>query len=189
LAPKAVDVVEVIHACVATEQHAARVRGHEITVDLPSDLPMVSADRMALRRVLCCLFENAFKYTPDGGRVVVSAEYRADGIIAISVTDNGRGIRAEDLPHVCDKFYRGQIPRSSDNEDRVAAEYAETSGVGLGLYVARSIVQHLGGDIEIRSEVGVGSTFTVQLPAWCDLHPTILLERGVEDVEEIARRG
>jgi signal transduction histidine kinase len=189
LAPKPVDVLDVVRTCIAIEQHAALVRRHEVTMELPADLPLVSADRVALRRVLCCLFENAFKYTDDGGRVVVSARNRPEGLVAISVTDTGRGIRAEDLPHVFDKFYRGQIPKSSTDEDDFSTEYAESHGVGLGLYVARSIVQYLGGDIEVESEVGVGSTFTVNLPVWREPDSSVTLEDGQAHVEAVAGSG
>jgi signal transduction histidine kinase len=188
LAPKPVAVLEVVRVSVSIEQHAAVVRGHLIVVDLPDDLPPASADRVALRRVLCCLFENAFKYTPDGGRILVSARYLPEDLIAISVTDNGQGIRREDLPHVFDKFYRGQIPNPLGDEPGFDAEYAETSGVGLGLYVARSIVKHLGGDIEVASDVGIGTTFTVKLPVWHDGDSDAELEDRHAVVETLARR-
>ena len=187
LAPKPVDVLDVIRTCIAIERHAALVRGHEVAMDLPNELPLASADRVALRRVLCCLFENAFKYTDDGGHITVSARYRPEGMIAISVADTGRGIRAEDIPHIFDKFYRGQIPKSPSNDDDHIGEYAETHGVGLGLYVARTIVQYLGGNVEVASEAGVGSTFTVNLPVWLEPDPEPKLEDGKAHVEAVAR--
>jgi len=184
LAPKPVDVLDVVRACLAIEQHAASVRGHTIVVDLPSDLPAASADRVALRRALCCLFENAFKYTSDGGTITVAAREVDAEHIAITIADTGRGIRPDDLPKVFEKFYRGQTPKQEEEGDRVDTDYAETSGVGLGLYLARSIVQHLGGDIGVESEVGSGSRFTVTLPMW----PDQAREKASPHVEATAHR-
>ena len=159
LAPKRVDVADVIHACVKIERHAADLRGHELRADIEPGLPDALADRMALRRVLCSLVENAFKYTPDGGRVTISARPAGDEV-AIGVSDTGVGIAPYDLPHVFEKFYRGGRAQGDDGEG------PETPGVGLGLYLARTIVDHLGGRLEARSSVGRGSTFTIFLRAW-----------------------
>jgi signal transduction histidine kinase len=161
LAPAPTDVAEIVNACLAIERHAAEARGHELEADLPPDLPDVLADRVALRRVLCSLIENAFKYTEDGGRVTVSAR-AAGSEVAIAVTDTGAGIAPEDLPHIFEKFYRGR-PHGATGD--AAPEAAEGPGVGLGLYLARTIVEHLGGRVEVHSEVGRGSTFTLYLPA------------------------
>ena len=79
-------------------------------------------------------------------------------MLAISITDSGRGIAAEDLPHVFEKFYRGG--KSS------ADEAAESPGVGLGLYLARVMVERMNGSLAVESRVGVGSTFTVRLRIW-----------------------
>lgn len=156
LAPKRVKVADVIHACVAIERHAAELRGHELRAEITDDLPDALADRVALRRVLCSLVENAFKYTPDGGTVTISARSVA-GEVAIDVTDTGIGIAPYDLPHIFEKFYRGGRARIEGEEG------PEAPGVGLGLYLARSIVDHLGGRLEVRSAVGRGSTFTIYL--------------------------
>jgi signal transduction histidine kinase len=154
LTSECVDLAEVVDACVSTERFAAEAAGCEIATDLPAELPYVRAERAALRRVLRCLVENAVKYTPPGGRVTVSAR-EADGAVVVAVTDTGRGIAARDLPHIFERFYR-----STDGAD------AEPHGVGLGLYLAHTIVEHLGGRLSVESEVGRGSTFSVSLPRW-----------------------
>jgi signal transduction histidine kinase len=159
LAPKRVDVSDVIHACVKIERHAADLRGHELSAEIEPGLPGALADRVALRRVLCSLIENAFKYTPDGGRVTISARSAADEV-AIDVSDTGVGIAPYDLPHIFDKFYRGGRARSDDGDG------PESPGVGLGLYLAKTIVDHLGGRLEVTSVVGRGSTFTIFLRGW-----------------------
>jgi signal transduction histidine kinase len=188
LAPKPVDVPDVVRACLAIELHAANVRGHDLVAELPDELPPASADRVALRRVLCCLFENAFKYTPDGGRITVSAELRDDETIAINIVDTGRGIRDEDLPRVFEKFYRGQPPQPPSDSTTEVEDLAETPGVGLGLYLARTIIEHLGGSVDVASKAGEGSTFSVSLPVWHTADHTPREGLGEKDVETVAHR-
>lgn len=92
--------------------------------------------------------------------------------IAISVSDTGRGIHAEDIPHLFQKFYRGRkhVPHdtTTDGTPDDAMGRAETPGVGLGLYLAKKLIKELGGRVEVESEVGRGTCFTVFLPVWDD---------------------
>jgi signal transduction histidine kinase len=148
-----VDVAELIDSCVRVERHRAESLGLKLTTDVPTGLPAVSGDTEALRRVLRGLIDNAIKYTPEGGRVTVSAHQDHD-MTAISVSDTGKGIPEADLPHVFDKFYRGASE----------ANVASAAGVGLGLYLAQHIVGQLEGEIRVESKQGVGTTFTVRLP-------------------------
>lgn len=110
---------------------------------------VVRADRARLQRVLANLLDNAIKYTPRGGRIVLSA-VREGERAAIAVTDTGAGISANDLPHVFERFYRADSSRSR-------------SGSGLGLSLSRAIVTALGGEIRVSSRPGDGSVFTVYL--------------------------
>jgi signal transduction histidine kinase len=109
------------------------------------------------------LVDNAIKYTPEGGRVDISARV-VDQMVAIAIQDNGAGIHSDDLPHVFDKFYRARSV-TVQSEDDPGAPGTAAPGVGLGLYLARHIIEQLGGRITVESKVGHGTLFTVLLPA------------------------
>ena len=165
-----VDVQEVISSVVKSETRSAEKRRHDLRLDTNLKVPAVCADPKELRRVLSNIVENAIKYTPDGGRIVLSA-LRQDGQVAISVTDNGRGIPPEDMPILFDKFHRGRPAPHSEamrgaTTDAEFLEDADVSGVGLGLYLARNVMEQMGGRITVESQVGRGSTFKLHLPVW-----------------------
>lgn len=160
-----VDAGEVVRACEKIERVGAAEHNHELSVEVAPDVPPVQADRSALRRALCTVVENAIKYTPDGGRIHISARQDGGGQVAIEVTDNGRGIHAEDLPRIFDSFYRGRA-FVRDGADGRVADAQEVPGIGLGLHLARVLVEGMNGSIEARSQLGQGSTFTLRLPMW-----------------------
>jgi K+-sensing histidine kinase KdpD len=112
------------------------------------DVPL-RADRARIQQVLGNLLGNALKFTPAGGHVTLEAGVR-DGAAVFSVRDTGSGIASERLPHVFDQFWQG------DSSDR--------RGVGLGLAIAKAIVEAHGGAIGVESTIGKGSTFTIELP-------------------------
>jgi len=118
------------------------------------DQAQVRGDRDRLRQVLVNLAENAVKYTHAGGVVTFSLENR-DGWVRISVADTGIGISAEQQALIFDRFYRTDKARSR-----------EMGGSGLGLSIAQRIAQAHGGKITVESQLGVGSTFTLWLPAF-----------------------
>ena len=179
-----VDVHEVIASVVKSELRAAEKRNHELRIESKADVPPVCADPKELRRVLSNIVENAIKYTPDGGRIVLSPTAE-DSQVAISISDNGRGIPAKDLPILFDKFHRGRPARHSAVTDGTTnAEFledADVSGVGLGLYLAKNVMEQMGGHITVQTEVGQGSTFTLHLPLW--------QEGGCGSVDEERRDG
>ncbi|MGH9941233.1 MAG: ATP-binding protein [Pyrinomonadaceae bacterium] len=167
-----VDVAEIARACLMNSRSAAEAHQQELRLELPNELPQVRADYTALRRVICELIESAVKYTPDGGLIIVSARSEG-GEVAISVTDTGRGIQPEDVPHIFDKFYRGRsapeagAPHKGTSDDNAPEqEYAEVPGIGIGLYVARRLVELMSGSISVESAPRRGSRFTVRLPVW-----------------------
>jgi signal transduction histidine kinase len=167
-----VDVQEVISSVVKSETRSAEKRRHDLRLDHIAEVPPVCADPKELRRVLSNIVENAIKYTPDGGRIVLSA-LQQDGQVAISVADNGRGIPPEDMPILFDKFHRGRPAAHSEamrgaTTDAEFLEDADVSGVGLGLYLARNVMEQMGGRITVESQVGKGSTFRLHLPVWRD---------------------
>jgi two-component system heavy metal sensor histidine kinase CusS len=107
----------------------------------------------ALRRMLVALVDNALKYTPEGGEVVLSVE-EADGQYRVSIRDTGIGIPEEVLPHIFERFYRADVSRSRDS-----------GGHGLGLSIAQTIARQHNGVIVANSRLGSGSEFRVMLPA------------------------
>jgi signal transduction histidine kinase len=165
-------VQEVISSVVHSETRSAEKRRHDLKFDSNVEVPPVCADPKELRRVLSNVVENAIKYTPDGGRIILSA-LQHDGQVAISVADNGRGIPPEDMPILFDKFHRGRPAQHSEamrnaTTDDELLEDADVSGVGLGLYLARNVMEQMGGRITVESQVGQGSTFKLHLPVWRD---------------------
>jgi signal transduction histidine kinase len=160
ISPARVDVGETLRDCEKIERTGAAERNQELNVEVTSALPPVSADRSALRRALCAVVENAIKYTPDGGRITLRARRDGDGgRVAVEVEDDGPGIHPEDLPRVFERFYRGRAGAGRPEEQ-------EVPGIGLGLHLARVLVEGMGGSIEVSSRVGHGSTFTLRLPVW-----------------------
>jgi two-component system phosphate regulon sensor histidine kinase PhoR len=115
--------------------------------EIPSSL-VVKADRSRLEQILINLLDNAIKYTPEGGRVVVSAVERDSGEIQFSVEDNGIGISKGDLSRIFERFYRVDKGRSK-----------ELGGTGLGLSIVKHLVQAHGGRVWVESQMGKGSTF------------------------------
>jgi signal transduction histidine kinase len=165
-----VDVQELISSVVKSETRSAEKRRHDLRFDPNLEVPPVCGDPKELRRVLSNIVENAIKYTPDGGSIVLSA-LQQDGQVAINVADNGRGIPPEDMPILFDKFHRGRPAPHSEamrgaTTDAEFLEDADVSGVGLGLYLARNVMEQMGGRITVESQVGQGSTFKLHLPVW-----------------------
>lgn len=116
-------------------------------------VPLVKIDPVRIEQVFTNFIVNAKKFTPPNGTITIRAEILATGFILIKVTDTGKGIAAEDLPHVFERFYKGSGPRQS-----------QTSGVGLGLSIVKEIVRSHGGEVKAESTIGVGSTFSFTLP-------------------------
>ena len=118
---------------------------------MPDEPVVVDGDRDRLAQVIGNLYSNAIKYSPAGGRIRVELR-AANGSVSLAVEDQGMGIAPDDQERVFDKFFR-------------SAEAASTiGGTGLGLAVAREIVETHGGSIDVRSEPGEGSRFWIDLP-------------------------
>jgi signal transduction histidine kinase len=159
------DAREILRECVEASYRAALMREIDLELEKPlEDLPTVMTDAGALRRIVSSLIENSMKYTPENGHVTVSAQRRG-GKIAVMVTDDGCGISASDLPRIFEKFYRGK-PFQPDDSDEECAPENEASGIGLGLYLVKTLVEQIDGEISVESPVhenGRGSRFTVFL--------------------------
>jgi signal transduction histidine kinase len=130
----------------------AELRNIALQVSVEAELLEVVADPERMVQVLGNLVTNALRYSPSGGAIELSAR-RQGCAVAIAVRDNGAGISAAALPNVFDRFYRGDPARSEQDGES-----------GLGLAIAKSITEAHGGRIEVQSELGQGSTFTILLP-------------------------
>ncbi len=148
-------VTDVVPLMVRTLQEAeihARNKQIELLLEAPESRVPLALDAHYFGRVLDNLVNNAVKYTPEGGQVILSLQETQDRVF-ISVEDNGIGIPAEDLPHIFEEFYRVR-----------KATHKKQSGSGLGLSIVAAIVHEHGGDITAESEEGRGSRFTIVLP-------------------------
>jgi len=134
------------------EEIQRRTEIHQITLELPQDLPMVNADLRWMKQVFRNLIDNAIKYSPEGGKVVIRGEVRP-GLIVISISDPGIGIPPEELIPIFEKFTRVRSPR-----------HFRIPGTGLGLPISRAIVEAHGGRIWVDSKVGQGTTAYFSLP-------------------------
>lgn len=129
-----------------------KAAGRLLEVEVGEGIPPLNADEFRLEQVLGNLLENAIKFTPEGGRIVLGAEADADSI-RIRVSDTGEGIPAEDLPHIFERFYRVDKARTR-----------ERGGTGLGLSIVKHIVGLHGGSVEARSVLGQGTTILLRFP-------------------------
>jgi two-component system sensor histidine kinase SenX3 len=143
----------VVAEAVERVRHISEARGIHITVREPSRRLVVMGDRRQLVSAVANLLDNAYKYSEPGATVEVDA--RIDGAwVDLEVADHGMGIPSRDLDRIFERFYRVDRARSR-----------ETGGTGLGLAIVRHVVNNHGGSISVTSEEGVGSTFTLRLPA------------------------
>ena len=145
------DLAELATATVEAARPAAAESGIELVLDVESRLP-VEADAGRLRQVLDNLVSNALKFTPDGGSVVLSAR-NGDGPLRVEVTDTGIGIPQEEIGQVFSRFYRAST-----------ATRRAIPGTGVGLVIARAIVEAHGGTISLESAEGTGTRVAVTLP-------------------------
>jgi heavy metal sensor kinase len=146
------NVSQLLHA--VAEQLRPLAESKNILLNVRADDALaVWADEDKLLRVVLNLADNALKFTPAGGRVMLSAS-RTAGQIELVVSDTGAGMSAQDLPHIFERFYRADESHSPG-----------TGGAGLGLAIAHSLVIAQGGTIEVKSALGQGTTFVVKLPS------------------------
>ena len=130
----------------------ASAHGHKLTFDGEFDPVVIRGDKIRIEQIIINITSNAIKYTPDGGRISLQLHDTGDAA-EVTVTDNGVGIPAEDIPHLFERFYRVEKARSSDK-----------GGTGLGLAIAKEFAAAHGGDIRVNSIVGKGTSFIITLP-------------------------
>jgi two-component system, OmpR family, phosphate regulon sensor histidine kinase PhoR len=135
------------------DQLGPQVGRQQLTIDkkLAADLPSVQADKGRIRQVIVNIVHNAIKFTGPGGKITVVTE-ADDGSVNVSISDTGVGIDNSDLPHVFERFYKGDRARSGGG------------GTGMGLAIAKHVVEAHGGSVRAQSEGGKGSTFSFSLP-------------------------
>ncbi len=148
-----VSVSQAIDAAIHSVASEASLRNVKIERGKDGDDHM-TAHRIKLEQVLVNLLDNAVKFNRPGGEVRIESGQTADGMLQISVIDNGIGIPSEDLPRIFERFYRVDKARSR-----------EVGGTGLGLSIVKHAVERMGGRVTVESHLGKGSRFTVLLPA------------------------
>lgn len=123
-----------------------------LSLEVEPDLPKIEVDTDRMAQVFANLISNALRYTPAGGHIRLGAR-RQDGHVLLQVQDSGSGISPEDIPHIFDRFYRGE-----------GARQGESGESGLGLAIAKSLIELNGGKIGVESAIGEGTTFTISFP-------------------------
>ncbi len=146
------DVSSLVESCCALMAHQAQTKRIRLVTDLEPGLPELLADKKACKQMLLNLLSNAIKFSDEGGEVI-AAVGRQDGSIALSVTDNGVGIAADDLPRLGKPFVQASSSYNRSHE-----------GTGLGLSVVKGLVHLHGGSFEIESELGKGTVTRILLP-------------------------
>lgn len=149
---QAEDIAKLVKQAVTPWQPQVAAREISLSLDLPDNLPLVDVDWQRVNQVLHNLLENAVVHTHKGGTINVAATTQGDWV-EVCVSDTGEGIPAEDLPNIFERFYRVDKSRA-----RV------TGGSGLGLTIAKRLVEAHGGKIAVQSEMGKGSRFSFTLP-------------------------
>ena len=145
------DPTALLEECVGLMKDKATEKSLRLNLYVPNELPMLKGDRDKIKQAVLNLISNAVNYNKPSGTITVSG-HRQQTELVISVNDTGPGIRQADMVHLFDKFYRSQ------------ATEASVQGTGLGLSICKKIVEAHNGYIEVQSEVGIGTTFSVHLP-------------------------
>lgn len=152
----------VIRECIDMTIPQAQESGVSVTHELGADLDRITADRRAVRQILINLLSNAIKFTDSGGVVTVSAR-RAGGRFLLSVSDTGIGVGPEDIERLGKPFFQADSAYSRQKE-----------GTGLGLSVVKGLTELHGGELCVKSEIGVGTTVTIDLPDRASAEPVPL---------------
>jgi len=146
------DIKKLVNQAIAVRQNQAATKGVLVSAKMPKRLPQVNIDSRRISQVLLNLIDNAITHTLRGGIITIAAR-QLDSWVEISVEDTGEGIPAEDLPNVFERFYRVDKSRTR-----------ATGGTGLGLVIAKSLVEAHHGTIVVESELGKGSRFSFTIP-------------------------
>ena len=162
---ESLDIVSVVNEVAVSFQAQLLQKPMNFSVDMPDSLPHVYADKARVVQVLVNLIGNAWRYTPADKDIIVRVSVRDNRFVQIDVEDTGIGIVEKDLPYLFDRFFRSE-----------RTEVEMVDGTGLGLSITKSLVEMMGGDIWVKSQVDVGSIFSFTLP----LEATVLEAFGHE---------
>ena len=149
-------LTEIIQETTDLIRFQAEAKNITLRLSVAPSLPMINADRHDIEEAFTNLIDNALRYTPEGGQVTIRAGTKGE-YLHVEVSDTGIGISKEDLPRIFDKFYRVKTDQTR-----------HITGSGLGLSIVKGIVEAYFGSIQVESEVGKGTTFTVLLPRGFD---------------------
>jgi signal transduction histidine kinase len=146
---KPLHIGDVIREVLSFLGKEAEYRSIEVSVNVTHDMPQIESDRGRLQEILLNIINNAFAAINDGGHVDIQVKPENEKVFSVTITDDGCGIPQEDLHRVFEPFFSTKTSRG---------------GTGLGLSITSGLVQELGGEISVKSEVGRGTSFTVRLP-------------------------
>ncbi|TCS93441.1 ATP-binding protein [Hazenella coriacea] len=155
--PSAVSIPEILQRMARKFQTLAREENVQISAEFEEDFPIVKWDEDKIEQVLTNLIDNAIRHTPEGGSVCVRA-YQKSNKVYLEVEDTGSGIPEEDLPFVFERFYKADKARTR----------GQSGGTGLGLSIVNHLVHAHGGEAKVRSQLGKGTVFIIQLPLRVD---------------------
>lgn len=150
------DVKHVVRRLCEVMLSNLEAHNHTLSLGFDKNVPKITADRQRIEQVYINILTNAIKYTPDGGHIDVKVMSSAPDKVTVRISDNGVGIPAEDLGHLFERFYRVEKSRTQD-----------AGGTGLGLAIAKELVEAHGGTISVESEVGRGTSVSIELPVKC----------------------
>jgi len=145
------DPTHLLQESVDLMREKASEKNLRLNLYIPKELPTIKGDQDKIKQALLNLISNAINYNKPSGTITVSGQSSAEELI-IAVNDTGQGIRPAEIDHLFDKFYRSQTTEKS------------AQGTGLGLAICKKIVEAHGGHIEVQSELGIGTTFSIHLP-------------------------
>ncbi len=153
---------EILQSAVEAQQHLLETKSLQVTLDAPVGIPLALADRERIQQVVINLLDNAIKFSPEGGRILIQMEStrepragESEGPIKVTITDQGVGVDAKDFEIIFERF--AQVSSESLND--------KPQGTGLGLAICKEIIGHYGGNIGLMSQKGKGCSFFFTLPA------------------------
>ena len=155
LHPEGVALEDALEKALTLMQMKAALKNIAIAKEIPQELPPIRADRDKAVQILLNILDNAVKFTPEGGKVTVTAYAEEAGDVTVKIADSGSGIAKSEIPRLGERFYRVDKTRSRD-----------LGGTGLGLSIVKHLMQAYGGSMGIESVLGYGTTVSLRFPAF-----------------------